>query len=61
MSPDYRNFSWEKGSVPMLSYNGEPITLQIIKNGFNACRHQQYCIKAKCKSPSRSYQEAKVR
>jgi hypothetical protein len=29
MSPDYRNFSWEKGSVPMLSYNanGEPITL----------------------------------
>ena len=48
-------------AVPMLSYNGEPITLQIINNGFNACRHQQYCIKAKCKSPSRSYQEAKVR
>ena len=38
----------------MLSYNGEPITLQIIKNGFNECRHQQDCIKVKCKSPSRS-------
>ena len=43
----------DAGSVE-LSYNGEPIMLKIIKNGFNACRHRQFCIKVKCNSPSRS-------
>ena len=37
-----------------ISYNGEPITLRTVKNGFNACRRQQYCIKVRCKSPARS-------
>ena len=37
-----------------ISYNGEPITLRTVKNGFNACRRQQYCIKVACKSPARS-------
>ena len=37
-----------------ISYNGEPITLRTIKNGFNACRRQQYCIRVRCKSPARS-------
>ena len=37
-----------------ISYNGEPITLRTVKNGFNACRGQQYCIKVACKSPARS-------
>ena len=43
----------ERGNVE-ISYNGEPITLWIVKNGFNACKHQQYCIKVRCKSPARS-------
>ena len=37
-----------------ISYNGEPVTLRTVKNGFNACRRQQYCIKVRCKSPARS-------